>query len=322
LDSEKIIANNVLLYNELTINPPIYPFSLELIDLFKGDKGLGKKQGVGYARRYGMDWAAGAGAELLACMDADTLVSTDYARELFRFLTYPDDFSNSFFSLCQFSHQKIAKDYITLSNREYVKNNVQNAIDSYEHYIKEHSTQLKKTGTPYWPYALGPTIVCRVKAYVGVGGMPKRLAGEDFYFLQALIKYSLQKGCKFITMLNTCVYPESRLSDRVPFGTGPALKTALLEKKIPSVYLKDIYDSISGFISVVKNEIYSEKSMSSENILSRMPHKCTFFLEQEKFAKIWHKLTIENKKSPKKMETAFHVWFDGLKIIRLIHYLE
>jgi len=192
--SKAIQQNNKILYekildlnqvndskkaNETFFYSSIYPFKIKVFYLSDSIK----KKGVGYARRYGMDWAIASGAKILACMDADTLVSKNYATELIQFKKNSED--KSVFALTQFEHQKVDSDLNTVK--------LQQSIDAYQSYIKQHSLFLRQTGTPYWPYALGPTIVCTDKAYAEVGGMPMRSAGEDFYFVQSLVKLSIQQ---------------------------------------------------------------------------------------------------------------------------------
>jgi hypothetical protein len=311
-----IKQNNHQLIDKISLNCSDYPFNLKVFNLI--DK-MGKKQGVGYARRYGMDWAVATGAQVLACMDADTLVSENYATELVRFKKHSE--SKKVFALCQFTHQKVMSGLNSVT--------IQHSIDAYESYIKEHSRLLQQTGTPYWPYALGPTILCTANAYAAVGGMPIRIAGEDFYFVQALIKLAIQQTVKTSLLssiqtriLDCTVYPAPRLSDRVPFGTGPVLMSVLEGKKIPKVYSAKTYNSIGVLIRVVHDNITVIKNGNFESILFLLPNKIVTFLENEDFFEVWRKLALENEKSSQKLETAFHIWFDGLKIMRLIHYLE
>ncbi len=49
--------------------------------------------------------------------------------------------------------------------------------------------------------------------------MNRRKAGEDFYFLHKIIPLG-----EFREVNTTCVIPSSRESDRVPFGTGAAMR--------------------------------------------------------------------------------------------------
>ena len=57
--------------------------------------------------------------------------------------------------------------------------------------------------------------ICNVKAYIACGGMSKKKATEDFYFLQALSKYS-----PIFTIEDVLVFPSSRVTNRVYLGTG------------------------------------------------------------------------------------------------------
>jgi hypothetical protein len=57
-----------------------------------------------------------------------------------------------------------------------------------------------------------------VSAYRAIGGMTPKKSGEDFYFLQKLVKYG-----NLLTWNEEKVYPEARFSERVFFGTGPAM---------------------------------------------------------------------------------------------------
>ncbi|OJF76187.1 MAG: hypothetical protein BKP49_08555 [Treponema sp. CETP13] len=319
--SKEALENNEILYRLLTQehtdqtepvlkNSLDFPFYLHVCYL-KNDKRVKsiskKKIGVGYARRYGMDLSLAYGASVIACMDADTLVSNNYIETLFDFE------KNKFgFGICKFEHQKVPED-IRDSQKK------QKAIIAYEKYIKAHSECLKNTGTPYWAYALGPTIVCNAESYASVGGMPIRKAGEDFYFIQSLEKLFLQRGNPKLQILDCTVYPSARLSTRVPFGTGQVLAGASDVKSIPSVYAEKTYEAIHTFLSVMRETI---KSGCFEIQWKLLPKNVIDFLKKEDFEVVWHKLVHENKNNPKNLEIAFHVWFDGLKIIRLMHFLE
>lgn len=329
---------------------------------------LSEKEGVGTARRIGMDYALKNGAEVIACMDADTLVSSEYVCALHDFRLKCADAL-----LCGrlppagavtgFTHQK-APD-----------SDIQKAIDSYEFFIKEHSARLFKTKTPFYPYALGPSIVCSAWGYAASGGMPKLLSGEDFYFLQSLIKLNIQHAATagqstaaaagqtdappfVFPELNCTVYPQARLSQRTLFGTGQKLG-ALVEasalvgglgkglsahvggqaagqaagaaafsgregriQKEALLYPDFVYERIKDFIALFYAA--SDKADKVETFLS----DCKFalpdvydFLERERFPSVWEKMCLQNRKERIGLERAFHIWFDGLKILRLIHFL-
>jgi hypothetical protein len=92
------------------------------------------------------------------------------------------------------------------------------AVLRYEIYMRCYHLNLVRIGSPYAFTALGSAMAVRVEAYRKIGGMSTKKSGEDFYFLQQLCKIGT-----VATDNSVVVYPETRLSDRVFFGTGPAL---------------------------------------------------------------------------------------------------
>ncbi len=281
---------------------------ISVIDRTSSGNELPEKEGVGLARKIGMDYALACGAEIIACMDADTLVAENYAEELFRFAK---NHGKRSFALVPFRHQKASTEQL------------QQAIDAYENYMMLHSKKLREVGSPYWAPILGPSLVCTAEGYVSCGGMNKRVSGEDFYFLQSLVKIEISSGCAQSCtasnrtidysplFLNTEVYPSARISDRVLFGTGPKLRelteTSSQNQKIECpLYPDRCYEAVKEFI---------EKKESCQNELAG-------FMNKENFLSVWNKICVNNPSDPVKQEVAFHIWFDGLKIIRAIHAVE
>ncbi len=295
---------------------------ISVIDRTSSGNELPEKEGVGLARKIGMDYALACGAEIIASMDADTLVAETYAEELFRFA---QNHGKRSFALVPFRHQKASTEQL------------QQAIDAYENYMMLHSKKLREAGSPYWAPVLGPSLVCTADGCVSCGGMNKRVSGEDFYFLQSLIKIEISSGCAQFSVphekthadsaksrktsantldysplfLNTEVYPSARISDRVLFGTGPKLRelteTSSQNQKIECpLYPDRCYEAVKEFI---------EKKESCQNELAG-------FMNKENFLSVWNKICVNNPSDPVKQEVAFHIWFDGLKIIRAIHAVE
>jgi len=83
-----------------------------------------------------------------------------------------------------------------------------------------------------------------------------------------------------------------------------------------------VYNSIKLLITQIHDNISYIKNGDLNKVLSILPTEVARFLEKENFLEVWKKIAKENEKCPQRLETAFHIWFDGLKIIRLIHYLE
>src|SRR5690606_12885119 len=95
------------------------------------------------------------------------------------------------------------------------------AMARYEIFMRYHVIGLSLAGSAYAFHTIGSAMACRSEAYAAVGGMARKQAGEDFYFLQALAKLG---PMGYIG--DTVVRPSARCSWRVPFGTGRALSDA------------------------------------------------------------------------------------------------
>ena len=74
---------------------------------------------------------------------------------------------------------------------------------------------------------MGSAIGVKALPYIKAGGMNRRQAGEDFYFIQKLVPAG-----GYFSLNSTVVYPSPRPSFRVPFGTGASI-TKLTESDEP-----------------------------------------------------------------------------------------
>src|SRR5207249_6387595 len=64
---------------------------------------------------------------------------------------------------------------------------VYDAISTYELHLRYYVQALRYAGFPYAYHTFGSCMTVRADAYMEQGGMNKRKAGEDFYFLQKII---------------------------------------------------------------------------------------------------------------------------------------
>ncbi len=179
--------------------------AIEIIDKSSKGKGwLRKKGGVGHARKIAMDLIAQMAndTDLIVSVDADTFYPIDYLASL------------------QKKFQKHPK-MIGLAVPYYHKlegDETDRLILRYEIYMRYYALNMLRIKNPYAFTALGSAMVFPVWAYKKVGGLTPVLSGEDFYFLQKLVKNG-----KLGLWTETTAFPSSRFSDRVLFGTGPAL---------------------------------------------------------------------------------------------------
>ena len=303
VDANRSIKNNNESTN-LMIQSYEFNFEYMILDYYsKGNELPNKEGGVGVARKIGMDYCLRYSNQdsLLFCLDADTLISKDYLSKIIQFY-YKTDFKTC---VIKFSHQKSPD------------KKIEKAIRLYEQTLYNIADQIKKCKSPYGYVSMGSTIVCKVKAYVAVGGMSKKSAAEDFYFMQSLAKYHS------IHFINDClVYPSSRLEMRVYLGTG----FRLLQFNENNFFL-DLDFSENCFITIKKIITFVEKNYKiSYNIFLKelnknFDDKICNFLNNHDLKKIWNKIN-RNAKTKKQFMIFFHQWFDALKIMQLLKFLN
>src|SRR5439155_23761617 len=97
-------------------------------------------------------------------------------------------------------------------------------------------------------------------SYRNQGGMNKRKAGEDFYFLHKVIPLG-----GFTDLTGTTVIPSARPSDRVPVGTGKAVRSFLEGQEIKTYPLEAFLDLQCCFERVA--EIYQRENVRTGETL-------------------------------------------------------
>lgn len=260
--------------------------------------------GVGAARKIGLDAAltvfnyGTADDKLLFCLDADTLVEDNYLKEVRSFFD-----KEGKAAAVNYSHQRPATSHRRL------------AIGAYEIFLRYYVLGLRYAGSPYAFHTIGSTMVCTADAYVAIGGMNRRDAAEDFYFLNKLAKYT-EVG----RITNTTVYPSARLSRRAPFGTGRRM-ARFMEGGEDEFLLYDpcVFIILKKWLGMMKfspdrqtGEIQTHAGEISPLLLS--------FLETNNFFEIWDRIR-KNIKNSEGLLRHFHFWFDGFKTLKLIHFL-
>ena len=193
-----------------------------------------KHAGAGLARKTGMDTAIDVFFNnknpegVILSLDADTKVKPNYFETVHaHFGQYPD----TNILLIDFHH-----------DIEAAPPELQRAIILYELYLNYYVLGIRLAGFPYAYHTIGSAFAVNAAAYVRQGGMNKKHAGEDFYFLHKM--FPLQENYR---TYNTYVYPSARVSLRVPFGTGPAMHEILKSDLELSVYHPDAFMELKDF---------------------------------------------------------------------------
>ena len=196
-----------------------FPFRLHVLDRALPEKAPpASVAGVGWARRLLFDTILERvpTTEVCVSLDADTLLPNNYLSSV---RTAFSRYSNATALAAPYYHH-LPRD------PDHARR-----LLRYEIYLRYYQLALWWAGSPYAFLALGSAMAFRARAYVPAGGMPPRSAGEDFYFMQRLRKHG-----PVIRWIESKVYPSARVSQRVPFGTGPLMAQAdltLLERRFP-----------------------------------------------------------------------------------------
>ncbi len=289
--------------NQLTIqkiNENNYQFTLAVIDAASPGLELPLKHaGVGLARKIGMDLALPhltSPQSLIFCTDADTQVSPDYLSKVKQIFKS----QNTSAAVIGFSHLKSQDSAIN------------DAIGQYEKFLKTTAEKMQRAGSPYGYVSMGSTIVCTAEAYCAVGGMPRKKATEDFYFLQELTKY-----CGVHNIPETLVFPSPRPISRVYLGTGYRMEQIQKGFDITNLYYSDdAYRYLSKWLQLGGHAWENSLNDLLKDIKSIHPNLIGF-LKIEGIETIWSKIQ-NNAPSELHFKEQFHRWFDGLKTIRFL----
>ncbi|MDR1951425.1 MAG: hypothetical protein LBP96_04250 [Bacteroidales bacterium] len=274
--------------NQKTIAEIREKFSCHIID--KSTIGWdSKNHGVGWARKILMDTINEVAnpEDIIISLDADT----EYPPEYFESVKHV--FERPRWGVLHtpiISGRMQYAPTVALSNPYYHKLIGQEAEDRailrYEIYMRCYHQNLIRIRSPYAFTALGSAMAVRIEAYRKIGGMAPKKSGEDFYFLQQLCKIGTVSTQNSVT-----VYPATRLSDRVFFGTGPALiKGVGGDWNSYPIYSPKLWDEIA--------EIYRNFE--------------TYFSPED-----YQKLK-SNSKTEYQLQKFCHEKFDGLRILQYL----
>lgn len=261
--------------------------------------------GVGGARKLGMDAALTVlrpdPRALMFCLDADALVSSNYLAAVRKAMDAAPEASGA---VVEFKHQEGS----TPKENE--------AIIAYEGYLRHYVNGLRWAGSPYAYHSIGSTMICAVDAYVKAGGMKVREGGEDFYFLQ-----DLRKIGKIVLVADALVRPSARLSDRVPFGTGPRVREIMTGNPVLLDHPKT-FKELKELLAIVDRIDTEDFKRLPALLADALPPVTREFLTKWNFADNWTKILANTKPERSYLRHAFHTWLDAFKTLKFIHFLH
>lgn len=280
---------------------------LAWVDAASPGRELGPKDGVGLARKIGLDWGVQwlhdrDNAEgVLVCLDADTRVPPAYLAAIHDFFTD----SARWAAIVDYAHPVDGPD--TDETR---------AILAYELFLRYQELALHHAGSPYHYPAIGSTMICTAKAYTAVGGMNRRQAGEDFYFLQQLAKTGTVERIRA-----TAICPASRPSHRVPFGTGRKVGAFPGDPDDAyRTYDPDTYRILRAWLETATSQLEADGDTLVHAAQSIHPELGRFLVEQG-FADAWDRMGKQGRTETRRLQ-QFHEWFDAFRTLKLTHHLR
>ena len=266
-----------------------------------------KHAGVGLARKIAMDEAArrldhvGNSSGVIACFDADSLCDSNYLTALE--LYFQENHKSPGCSI-YFEHP--------LEGDE--DGAIYNAIVDYELFLRYYVHALKIAQYPHAHQTIGSSMAVRNIVYQKQGGMNKRKAGEDFYFLQKVIPLG-----QFGDLSKTRVIPSPRISHRVPFGTGKAVNSWLSNGKLESYNLL-IFNDLLVFNKSI-NSSKDFKNAMAELSKDHWPESINEFLKTIDFQTNIQRIA-RNSGSFEMFKSNFYQWFDAFKVLKYVHFVR
>ncbi|MDR0395305.1 MAG: hypothetical protein LBH77_09125 [Tannerella sp.] len=257
-----------------------------------------KKAGVGFARKTAMDEAVrrfaamNNPAGLIVSLDADTFVAENYFEEI----EHVSAESGATCFTFQFRH-----DY----DEACYSPEVIHACRLYEIYLRYYRLALKTFDFPFAIHTIGSCFAIRAEAYVKLGGMPPRQGGEDFYFLQKAVKMH-----PVYEVRSQVVFPSPRVSNRVPFGTGPSVRN-IIEKGRYTVYNFELFMLLKTFY-----ELFPE--MEQGDPKDRIPQEIIRYTGEDAFDGILAECRNYSS-TPKSFVKRMYDNFDAFFIVKFLN---
>ena len=265
-----------------------------------------KGWGVGLARKTGMDEALrrfdiiNKPDGVILNLDADCTVEENYFLSVCIELLQRND--RSACSIC-FEHPLSGSDQ-----------RITSFITLYELHLRYYYQGLAYSGFPYVFHTVGSAIAVKALPYVKAGGMNRRQAGEDFYFIQKLVPAG-----GYFNLNSTVVYPSPRASVRVPFGTGATIgKMSIQNNSIFLTYNVKAFDELRTFFNMT--EVFFKNGGSDESY-NRVPHGLRSFMDKNEFIEKISELK-NNTSGLSSFKKRYFGWFNMFKIVKYLNFVH
>jgi hypothetical protein len=307
---ERSLLNNIKTINDIeswkerNAKPFFRLFALNLGQPFI------KGWGVGLARKAGMDEALrrfntiNNPEGVIVNLDADCQVRANY------FLAIEDDIlKKKDINGCSIYYEH------PLEGKEF-QSEIYKAVAQYELHLRYYYQALKFTGFPYVVHTIGSAIAVKARTYAAAGGMNRRQAGEDFYFIQKLIPTG-----GYFNLYSTTVFPSPRISDRVPFGTGPVVGKMIGNRDYQFLTYNPLaFSELKTFFRLIDKLYYSDNRELSK-IYHELPCSLLYFISKDEWL-IRIGQVKANTASLKTFRKRFFGWFNMFKVVKYLNLVH
>jgi hypothetical protein len=283
---------------------------LLVVDRFMAPRWFPDGQGVGLARKIGVDLCARLRAS--GRLRSPFVHTTDADVEL-----PPDYFARP-------PHGPAAALLYPFSHRPDDDEQLARAVLLYEISLRYYVLGLRFAGSPYAFHTIGSTIATDVDAYMKVRGFPRRDAAEDFYLLSKLAKVG-----PIIPLSGAPIAIRGRVSSRVPFGTGAAVGRIVAEGAAPfTMYEPAIFRYVRAWLGAMGDVDRTTSERALDDAIAR---RC----EDEAIASEPLIVALRGLGAPGAVTSAQRsatsvdalrrrlvIWFDAFRTLKLVHLLQ
>ena len=183
------------------------------------------------------------------------------------------------------------------------------AIVHYELYLRSYRLGLIHANSPYAHHTVGSSMAVNAFEYAKLGGMNRKQAGEDFYFLQKFMGTG-----RFKALNSTCVRPSARVSSRVPFGTGAAVSNTLESGAQVPFYDCRVYDDLRQFYGVAE-----QWCRPYDHLVGELPQALQGFLKAYAFPKRLEQIK-QNTASAHAISQHVNAWMNGFRCMKFARF--
>jgi hypothetical protein len=270
-----------------------------IVDCTRNGRQLPAKQGVGLARKIGGDLALACIQQGIVkcpwiyCTDADIKLPLNY------FDAAPP-LPEVAVAIYPFEHHPRHENIL-----------------SYEISLRYYVLQLAQAGSPYAFQTIGSLLKINPFHYAMVRGFPKRKAAEDFYMLNKLAKVG-----QVVRLKKPVVRLSSRMSQRVPFGTGAAM-IRFAKQPCFDLYHPEIFQHLKTWLEIIPTLWRDRDAIQRLGIDNGWTHS-PLILDALSVLGLKNILphAYQQCSNLDYFQRYLWTWFDAFRTLKFVHYLR